>query len=170
MKRLYLIRHGKSSWSHPELDDFDRPLNKRGKADCPKMAARLASAGVHPELIVASPAKRAKKTAISMAKGTGYKKKNIDYYDQLYLGSLSEHLQLIDELLREVDLMFLVGHNYTLTELGEYLTGSYLGNVPTCGIVGVEYPDTDGFTCKAGAGKLLLFDFPKNKAEMFLKE
>ncbi|NOR26483.1 MAG: histidine phosphatase family protein [Desulforhopalus sp.] len=163
MKRLYLIRHAKSSWSHPDLDDFDRPLNKRGKVDCPEMAARLDRAGIRPDLIVASSAKRAKKTAISMAKGTGYNKKNIDYYDELYLGSLSYHLQLIDELLRKVDVLFLVGHNYTMTELGEHLTGSYLGNVPTCGIVGVEYPEPDGFTSGAGAGRLLFFDFPKNQ-------
>lgn len=165
MKRLYLIRHAKSSWSHPDLDDFDRPLNKRGKVDCPEMAARLGRAGIRPDLIVASPAKRAKKTAIFMAKGTGYNKKNIDYYDELYLGSLSYHLQLIGELFGKVDVLFLVGHNYTMTELGEYLTGSYLGNVPTCGIVGVEYAEQNGFTSKAGAGRLLFFDFPKNHTE-----
>lgn len=163
VKRLYLIRHGKSSWSHPDLDDFDRPLNKRGKADCPEMAARLCRAGIRPDLIVASPAKRAKKTAISMAKGTGYSKKDIDYYDQLYLGTLLYHLQLADKLFRKVDLLFMVGHNDTITELAEYLTGSYLGKVPTCGIVGVEYPQPDGFISEAGAGRLLLFDFPKNK-------
>lgn len=162
MKRLYLIRHAKSSWSKPELDDFARPLNKRGKEDCPEMAARLGKAGVSPDLIVASPAKRAKKTAICMAKGTGYAKDKIRYDEELYLGSLSYHLQLIDEMLSKVDILFLVGHNYTMTELGEYLTGNYLGNVPTCGIVAVEYPEPDGFTSKAGTGELLFFDFPKN--------
>ena len=165
MKRLYLIRHAKSSWSNPDLDDFARPLNKRGKADCPEMAARLGKAGIRPDLIVASPAKRAKKTAICMAKGTGYNKNNISYYHELYLGSLSDHLCLIDELLSKVDVLFLVGHNHTMTELGEYLTGKYLGNVPTCGIVGLEYSEQDGFTSRAGAGRLLFFDFPKNKTE-----
>jgi phosphohistidine phosphatase len=165
VKRLYLIRHAKSSWSNPDLDDFARPLNKRGKEDCPEMAARLARAGIRPDLIVASPARRAKKTAIYMAKGTGYNKNNICYYDELYLGSLSYHLQLIDELLSNVDVLFLVGHNQTITELGEHLTGRHLGNVPTCGIVAVEYPGQDGFTAEAGAGRLLFFDFPKNKTD-----
>ena len=165
MKRLYLIRHAKSSWSNPDLDDFARPLNKRGKGDCLEMAARLAKAGICPDLIVASPAKRAKKTAICMAKATGYNKKHIDYYDELYLGSLSYHLQLIDKLLSKVDVLFLVGHNYTMTELGEHLTGSYLGNVPTCGIVGVEYSEQDELSSRAAAGRLLLFDFPKNQTD-----
>lgn len=163
MKRLYLIRHAKSSWSNPDLDDFARPLNKRGKVDCPEMAARLGKAGVSPDLIVASPAKRAKKTAICMAKGTGYAKDKIRYDEELYLGSFSYHLQVIDDMMRKIDVLFLVGHNYTMTELGEYLTGSYLGNVPTCGIVAVEYSGPDGFIPEAGGGRLLFFDFPKNK-------
>lgn len=162
MKRLYLIRHAKSSWSNPDLDDFSRPLNKRGKKDCPKMAARLSAAGIRPELIVASPAKRAQKTAMCMAKGTACDQEAIRYDEALYLGSLSYHLQLLEELLNQVDVLFLVGHNATITELGEYLTGSTLGNVPTCGIVAVEYPGRQGFSTEQGAGRLLFFDFPKN--------
>jgi phosphohistidine phosphatase len=164
VKQLFLIRHAKSSWSSPDLDDFARPLNKRGKEDGPDMAARLTGAGIHPDLIVASPAKRAKKTALYMAKGTGYNQDAISYYDELYLGSLSYHLQLIDKLFSKVDVLFLVGHNYTITELAEHLTGKSLGNVPTCGVVALEYAGQDGFTTEAGAGKLLFFDFPKNKS------
>lgn len=162
MKRLYLIRHAKSSWSDPDLDDFSRPLNKRGKEDCSEMAARLGSAGIRPNVIAASPAKRAKKTAVCMAKGTGYDKNYIRYYDELYLGTVSYHLELIEKLFRDVDVLFLVGHNNTMTELAEYLTGAQLGNVPTCGIVAVEYADPQGFSSEAGVGKILFFDFPKN--------
>jgi phosphohistidine phosphatase len=161
VKRLYLIRHAKSSWANIDLDDSARPLNKRGKKDGPEMAARLAKAGVRPDLIVASPAKRAKMTAICMAKGTGYDKGAIRYYDELYLGSLSYHLQLLEQLFRHVTVLFLVGHNNTLTELAEHLTGMSLGNVPTCGIVAVEY--TKQYENRFGAGKLLFFDFPKNR-------
>ena len=161
MKQLYLIRHAKSSWASPDLDDFARPLNKRGKEDCPEMASRLAKAGIQPELIVASPATRAKKTAMCIALRTGYDKKNICYDDELYLGTLAYHLQLIGELFRKIDVLFLVGHNHIMTELGEYLTGKNLGNVPTCGIVAVEYSEREGFTTRAGGGRLLFFDFPK---------
>lgn len=127
------------------------------------MASRLARAGISPELIVASPAKRARKTARCMAKGTGYKKKDIRYDEGLYLGSLSYHLQLLEELLQAVDSLFLVGHNYTITELAEYLSGNYLANVPTCGIVALEYGGETGFSSEGGAWRLLFFDFPKNK-------
>ena len=63
------------------------------------MAARLARIGVRPDLIVSSPARRAKKTAIQMAEATGYETADIRYYNDLYLGFLKYHLQLIDELL-----------------------------------------------------------------------
>ena len=163
MKRLYLIRHAKSSWADIDLDDFARPLNKRGKKDGPEMAERLAKAGVRPDLIVASPAKRAKKNRDMHGQRTGYDKGAIRYYDELYLGSLSYHLQLLEQLFPNVTSLFLVGHNNTITELAEYLIGRSLGNVPTCGVVAVEYAEQDGFTNRVGGGKLLFFDFPKNR-------
>lgn len=163
MKRLFLIRHAKSSWADSTLSDFDRPLNKRGKSDAPEMAQRLSTNGVKADLIAASPAKRARKTAIQMAKGTGYRKEAIRFYDGLYLGSLSYHLSLLVGLFEEVDTLFLVGHNYTITELAEYLTGAYIENVPTAGIVAIEYTDDPGFVPEEGTGRLLFFDFPKNR-------
>ena len=163
VNRLYLIRHAKSSWADLELDDFSRPLNKRGKEDCVEMAARLAGLGIQPDLVAASPAKRAKKTAKCIAGGVSFDKKSICYYPDLYLGSLSYHLQLLDELFGKVNTLFLVGHNNTITDLAEHLTGRSLGNVPTCGIVAVEYSAVDGFTPAGGAGKMLFFDFPKNQ-------
>lgn len=161
MKKLYLIRHAKSSWSDPELDDFIRPLAKRGKKDIVLMADRLVGAGILPEMIAASPAKRAKKTAQYLAKRIGCGKKNISYYPDLYLGALSYHLQLLDLLLHQVDILFLVGHNNSITELAEYLSGRSIGNVPTCGIVALEYQEAVDLTV-AGRGHMLFFDFPKN--------
>jgi phosphohistidine phosphatase SixA len=68
LKRLTLVRHAKSSWKDPELTDFDRPLSKRGKRDAPLMGERLAGRDSRPELILSSPAKRARKTAKLMAR------------------------------------------------------------------------------------------------------
>lgn len=163
MKRLYLIRHAKSSWSDPGIDDYHRPLNHRGKTDGAAMARRLAAAGVKPDLIVASSATRTKKTARLMAEGTGYDKEAIQYDESLYLGAFSYHCRLLDSLLKQVDVLFLVGHNNTITELAEYLSGRALGNVPTCGVVALEYSGAGGFSDTAGAGKLVHFWFPKDQ-------
>jgi phosphohistidine phosphatase len=162
MKQLYLIRHAKSSWADPSLDDFDRPLNGRGKRDGPVMAGRLGTLNLTPDLIVSSPARRARKTARMMAGGVGYKKSEIRYLDELYLGSLKTHLSLLESLRDQVDVLFLVGHNYSITELGEYLTDRVLENVPTTGVVAVEFDGTEPAGSWSGAGKLIFFDFPRN--------
>ncbi len=161
MKQLYLIRHAKSSWSQPDLTDFDRPLNKRGKKNAPFMAGRLSARGIFPQRIVSSPARRAKKTAIYIAEGTGFKKEDITYDKGLYLAELSYFINVIEYHLRDVDILFAVGHNSTITELAEYLTGDRFFNVPTCGVVGVEYGGKGGFKKTPGGGSLLIFDFPK---------
>ena len=62
-KTLLLIRHAKSSWDVGTLNDFERPLNDRGKKDAPMMARRLLDKKVSIDAFVSSPAKRAKKTA-----------------------------------------------------------------------------------------------------------
>lgn len=162
MKHLFLIRHAKSSWGDPDLDDFDRPLNKRGKKNGLEMAERLADLSVLPDLVIASPAKRAKKTANYMAKGTGYPVSSILYDQGLYLGSMGYHLDVLEESFKKADTVFLVGHNNTMTELAEYVTGTRIINVPTCGVVAIEYTDKKGFLRDFAAGKLLFFDFPKN--------
>ena len=164
MKRLFLIRHAKSSWGKPDLSDFDRPLNKRGKLNGPEMASRLARLSVLPDLILASPAKRAKKTAVYMAKGTGYPKDNIEYDEGLYMGSMEFYISLLKKNFKKADTIFLVGHNFTITDLAEYLSGASIVNVPTCGIVAIEYSDRSGFSSAASDGKLLFIDFPKNDA------
>ncbi len=68
MKKLYLIRHAKSDWSNPSLDDFDRPLNKRGKKNAPFMGKILHKKGIYPDLIISSPAYRARTTALKSFK------------------------------------------------------------------------------------------------------
>ncbi|MDP2894669.1 MAG: histidine phosphatase family protein, partial [Sulfurimonas sp.] len=75
MKKLYIIRHAKSSRSDETLEDFERPLNKRGKENAPMMGERLKEKGIMPGIIISSPAKRAKTTAEVIAKEIGYKKK-----------------------------------------------------------------------------------------------
>lgn len=166
MKRLFLIRHAKSSWGDADIDDFKRPLNNRGKRNCPEMAERLARLSVLPDLILASPAKRAKKTAICMAKGTGYPVSAISYHEGLYLGSMTYHLDLLEKGFKKADTVFLVGHNYTITELAEFLTDICISNVPTCGVVAIEYAEKEGFSRDTGRGSLLFFDFPKNTAPL----
>jgi phosphohistidine phosphatase len=162
MKQLYLIRHAKSSWSDAGLDDFHRPLNQRGRNDAAAIGKRLAAIGIRPDLLVASPAVRAKNTAQFIAEATGYDQEAIEYDDNLYLGSFSYHCRLLATLFEQVDVLFLVGHNDTITKLAEHLGGHPLGNVPTCGVVALDFSDARGFSDTAGYGKIAFFWFPKD--------
>lgn len=163
MKRLFLIRHAKSSWSDAEIDDFHRPLNARGKKDGPAMARRLAEAGIRPDVLISSPATRAKTTAGFMAEATGYATDAIRYDKNLYLGSVSYHCQVLAGLFAQVGVIFLVGHNDTITVLAEHLSGRALGNVPTCGVVALSFAGQGGFSPAAGGGDLVFFWYPKDQ-------
>ena len=77
MKTLLLLRHAKSSWKVPDLSDHDRPLNRRGKKDAPKMGRLLKEKELVPDLVIDSTARRAKDTASAVAKHSGYKGKKI---------------------------------------------------------------------------------------------
>ena len=61
-RTLTLIRHAKSSWNDPSLTDLERPLNKRGIGDAPKVGAALAEAGLGFDRILCSDARRAQQT------------------------------------------------------------------------------------------------------------
>ncbi len=73
MKSVLLHRHAKSSWKHPDLNDQDRPLNKRGKRDAPIMGRLLKRKDLVPDIIISSTAIRARSTAEAVAKASGYK-------------------------------------------------------------------------------------------------
>lgn len=127
------------------------------------MARRLAAAGIRPDLIVASPAVRTQMTARFMAEATGYDEAAIHYDKDLYLGSFEEYCQVIAVYLDEVDVLFVVGHNNTITELAVHLCGQNLGNVPTCGVVALDYSQEGKFIEASGRGKLMFFWFPKDQ-------
>ena len=88
MKLLSLVRHAKSSWKDPDLSDFDRPLNKRGERDAPRMGRRFASVEPPPDLLLASPARRAARTAqvIAEARVLPARLRVADQGEQLHAG------------------------------------------------------------------------------------
>jgi phosphohistidine phosphatase len=164
MKRLYLIRHAKSSWKEPMVPDFERPLNKRGKRDAPLMGKRLHSSQLQPDLLISSPAKRAVKTAKIIAEEIGFPKKRIVYDESIYEAGVSALIHLIRHLENSVNQVLLVGHNPGLTMVAEFLTDTAIGNIPTCGIVCVEFPTDSWEKIEAGSGTMLFFDAPKKYA------
>ncbi len=160
MKKIYLIRHAKSS-QKVACGDFDRPLNKRGKGDLEFMANRLKHFGIMPDLIVSSPAKRAKTTAKGIADIIGYEKSKISYQDSLYESSYQTYRYILDSISDKLDSIFIIAHNPTITEVGEILSGAILTNMPTCSIVCIEFETTCFKEIRENSGKILFFDYPK---------
>ncbi len=166
MKKLYLIRHAKSDWSNPSLDDFDRPLNKRGNKNAPFMGRILRKKEVSPDLIISSPAYRARETAKKIAKKVNYREE-IMYNEYIYGASLPTILEIINFIEDEYDEVFLIGHNPGLNMLAFYLV-DFNKNLPTCGIIEIEFDCQTWRDAVRKCAKLISFEYPKkNYAKEF---
>jgi phosphohistidine phosphatase len=96
MLTLCLLRHAKSSWDDASIQDFDRPLAPRGEEAAPRMAAYMAAQGLQPELILCSPAVRARQTlALVMPRLAG--EPSVEFEEGLYLASSSALLARISQ-------------------------------------------------------------------------
>jgi len=160
MKNLYLIRHAKSSWSDLSLDDFDRPLNKRGKRDAPIMAQWLCEKVGQLDGIISSPAKRAKATAKQFASAFDV---DIDYHKSLYHAGEAEILSSIYGVDNDKTQIAIFGHNPGFTYFANNFVkdNSHIDNVPTCGIVGIASSAESWAGFNEQNSKVEFFMFPK---------
>ena len=161
MKTLYLVRHAKSSWKNADLGDMKRPLNARGKNDAPKMGKMLKKRKEFPELIISSPAKRAMDTAKKIAKELKYASRKIKKNEMLYMADIEEYDNIIKKVKKSIKRLMLVSHNFGLTLFANYLTGRDLVNIPTAGIVRIDFNITKWKEIKNAKGELGFFIYPK---------
>ena len=159
MKKLYLIRHAKSSWKDLSLDDYQRPLNKRGKRDAPFMGELLKKKGISPDLILASPALRAKITAETIAEKLNASEK-LMFNEDIYEASSSTLKSIITQVDDNCSTLFLVGHNPGLNMLAEYFV-EFDRNIPTSGILEIEFECARWRDVSAANATLLCFEYPK---------
>lgn len=167
MKTLYIIRHAKSSWEDPDKDDFDRPLNDRGKRDAPRMGKRLKEKGITPDLMLTSPAKRAFSTARRIGKVLKYSKDNIKMDKKLYHADEETILSVVRELKDKHEAVMVFGHNPGLTDfINSFQTGELdIDNLPTCGIVAFELNISSWKDVAWGKGRIMFFDYPKSRED-----
>lgn len=164
MKILTLVRHAKSSWKDPDLADHERPLNKRGERDAPEMGRRLAARGRCPDLMVTSPAVRAKVTAETVAEAVGYRVEDIVEDERIYEANAGELLEVIRELDDSHHHVMLFGHNPGFTHLVNRLAEDAVDNVPTCGVVQLEHVGESWSEVGRLGSMSMEFDYPKNRA------
>lgn len=160
-KTLIFMRHAKSDWSIAGQKDFDRTLNNRGLGDAPRMGRRLLEIGVKPDMVVSSPAVRAKTTAEYVCEQLGYNIDSIVYDDEIYESSVRSLLGIVNKLDDQYNNVIIFGHNPTHTYLAEYLTKEAIGNIPTTGAVCIDF-DLDSWQHVSEAtGKMRWFEYPK---------
>ncbi|MGD9056124.1 MAG: histidine phosphatase family protein [Desulfobacterales bacterium] len=161
MKTLYLVRHAKSSWKYPRLDDFERPLNKRGRKNAPFMGSILRELKVSPDLIVSSPANRAAMTARIIAATLEYPLEDICYSEAIYEFGEKALIDVVKEIDDDVNQAMVVGHNPATNGLANYIGDQSIGNIPTCGVFCVELDIASWSNIKEHCGKVKFFEYPK---------
>lgn len=162
MKKLYIIRHAKSSWENFTVPDFDRPLNDRGKADAPEMAKRLIERKIKIDAFVSSPAKRAKKTAKLFAKAFDVKEEDIILLDRLYEASVATFFEVVTTLSDKFDSVAIFSHNPGITDFVNRLCNARVDNMPTSSVFAIEIDIKKWHDFKDEEKKFLFFDYPKN--------
>lgn len=163
MKILTLVRHAKSSWSDRHLSDRERPLNQRGMRDAPIMGKRIVAHGIRPSLIISSPATRAWTTAKIIAREIAYPIEFLQREDRLYLASLNEILDVVAAQDNDFNNLMVVGHNPGMTDFANFLSPGLSHNLPTAGVVSVQFDQQDWNLFERPKAEVLVYDYPKKR-------
>ncbi|MQT11542.1 SixA phosphatase family protein [Segnochrobactrum spirostomi] len=150
MPRLLLLRHAKSSWDAPQLADFDRPLNSRGRRSAPLMGRHIAAHALVPDRIVCSTARRTRETLAGLLPYLATEM-DIRMTRDLYDSSASDYLDVIRAFGGSARTLLVIGHNPALQETAIDLVGT--GN-PTI---------VDQITSEFPTAALAIIDFPEKK-------
>jgi phosphohistidine phosphatase len=155
LKTLLLLRHAKSSWADPGLDDHQRTLNQRGRRDAPRMGDLVREIRLSPDVIISSDAVRARLTAEAVAEAARYAGK-ILFDPRLYLASpdsIVAVLQTVPDTKAET--VMIVGHNPGLEGIIAGLTGEH-PDMPTAALAQIVLPIDRWRDLKASTGGTLV--------------
>lgn len=140
-KMLLLLRHAKSSWKDEDISDHERPLNKRGKKDAPKIGKLLKNLNLTPDKIISSSAKRAIDTAKLVSKNCKYNN-FIEVNTLLYGNNPDYYLKIISMVSNQKNRLLVVGHNPVIEKTVELLTNQ-IERIPTCTLVQINLSIND---------------------------
>lgn len=168
MLTLSLLRHAKSSWADPAQDDFDRPLNERGREAAPRMGAYMAEQKLAPKLILCSPALRTRQT-LALVLPHLQRTAEIAYEDDLYLASTGQLLKKIRKTTAATSHLMIVGHDPGMHGIATKLAGSgdpatldfLAAKFPTAGLAVILFDAKSWADVGDGDGRLRLFMTPK---------
>jgi len=168
MKRLALLRHAKSSWDEPGLDDFNRPLNERGWKAAKRMGRELKHRRMRFDLVLASPATRVRETIDGLHEKFEFDGA-IRFESQIYAATEGTLLELVRELPDQVSAPLCVGHNPGLERLiarlarddEKGLRNRIAGKYPTAALAVIELPVKRWRDLQPGSGEVVELILPK---------
>lgn len=161
MRTLYLTRHAESDWKDTDTSDFERTLNESGKKEASFIGLQLNNLEVTPHLITSSSAKRAYQTIQLISNEIDYPFDAIEFNKSIYNANLNDLLKIVHHLPNNHSNIMLVGHNPTMTDLANYLTGNAIGNMPTCSVFKIELHIDNWQEIIQGIGSQQFFIYPK---------
>ncbi|MCC6817523.1 MAG: histidine phosphatase family protein [Bacteroidia bacterium] len=156
MKTLFLLRHSKTEPQSLIKSDFNRKLIERGHLDIKKVAQKFNELNMMPDLILCSTAVRARETLTGFVEETG-KQYQIEFLDGLYHASASEILDIIHSYQHAHDAIMVVGHNFGISNLANWLSLNGAEELPTSGMHILEFETS----LEPTTGKLIHFLKPK---------
>ncbi len=159
MKTILLLRHAKSDWGDRNMADIDRPLNPRGQAAAPVMAAWIADHHLCPDVILCSTARRTRETLALVR--PAFPAKVPEVLDEgLYLAEVPRLLARLRGLDDGVGTVLVIAHNPGLEDLAAKLS-DFAGSMPTAGLVVLRFDVAAWKKIAPGGGKLHAFVTPK---------
>ncbi|MBP2833570.1 histidine phosphatase family protein [Aquimarina sp. U1-2] len=158
MKTLYMIRHAKSSWEF-DVSDKERPLNARGLRDADLIGEKLGTIVKSIDKVLSSPAKRAHHTAQIVVKHLSFPEEILEVISDLYDFEGNQVLDVIKNCDDNINDLMIFGHNHAFTSIVNMLGSERIDNVPTAGVVVLQF-DVEKWQ-KINVGKTLLILFPK---------
>ena len=161
MKTLLVLRHAKSSWNNAGMSDHERPLNKRGKADAPRMGKLIKREELTPDLIISSTANRALMTAERVALAADYEEV-IETNRNFYLAPPEVYIHFLNSVPNDKERVMVVGHNGGVEDLINVLTGTW-EQMPTAALAQISLPINDwSELSEETKGKLINHWIPKH--------
>ena len=161
-KTLIVVRHAKSSWKYPALSDLERPLNKRGKCDAPFMGELMYQKDIKVDVMISSPAQRTLSTALAFAEAMQHPTEKIVLAPEIYEVMADTILEIIQSRFNDSwQQVMLFGHNYACTDFANWYAKPAIDNVPTCGIVAIDYSIEKWSMADKNNGSIRFFEYPK---------
>jgi phosphohistidine phosphatase len=160
MKTLLLLRHAKSSWNDPDLQDFERPLNPRGRRAAPLIGRFMLRQEFIPDLILCSPAERTRQT-ISLIIEAAHLTGELRYDERIYEASAETLFEVVSQVEDRFAVLLLVGHNPGMEDLLTLLSGE-TGRMPTAALAALTFDTEKWGKVKEHKGHLKSLTTPKD--------